>query len=178
MILAQPCQDCGVWRTDAVIVEHIAQNTGPGVLRYACPDHARERAHWVGAPDWLRKKFGVQDSAAREGERRVCGTCLDLPPAYREVARVTPEDLPPAEIEEVRTRLRCTLSAAHAGNHHAVTRALPASYGADVWTSWPRDGEKATGVITLPDCPARRRSRPDDQCLLFADHSGNHSWHL
>ncbi|MGI5352910.1 hypothetical protein ACQEU8_32725 [Streptomyces sp. CA-250714] len=110
-------------------------------------------------------------------ERRICGARMELRPAYRAALRMIPGDLPDAEGGEMHSSLRCILEAHHMGMHYGLARSLPMDYPGEVWACWPGD-QQPSGAINLPDCAVINPTEPDEACVLFNQHAGEHSWAL
>ncbi|MFI9597711.1 hypothetical protein [Nonomuraea sp. NPDC052265] len=66
----------------------------------------------------------------------------------------------------------CELEPQHPGPHMALAQVWAG--GDDVWLCWDRALRK---LVTLPHCPAETGPVDEpDECLLFADHPGAHTF--
>ncbi|MBO8196306.1 hypothetical protein ITI46_32395 [Streptomyces oryzae] len=110
-------------------------------------------------------------------EHRVCGAHIELHPAHLAALRVIPGDLPEAGPGELHGALRCALEADHSGRHYGLARSLPMDSPGEVWACWS-GGRQPSGAISLPDCAALNPADPDEACVLFNEHAGEHSWAL
>lgn len=63
---AGTCVDCGGWFANALMVGAVETGSGPGVIVYACPEHARVRARFASAPEWLREDVAALDRNERK----------------------------------------------------------------------------------------------------------------
>jgi hypothetical protein len=66
-VTRKACIDCGSTTNGAIMVAQRESGSGPGIIYYACIDHARGRATRRDAPEWLSNDIAAFE--AREAAR-------------------------------------------------------------------------------------------------------------
>lgn len=114
----------------------------------------------------------VEAGDVQDAELPLSGTCGAVVRLTRPLRRHLQLLLNGAESDT--RRVACELRQRHGGDHAGLLR-VDVEGNRDLWCLWSPTEAHGGRILWLEYCEARRLGQPDDECVLYSGHSGDHS---